>query len=52
MGRKVSQHIQNSKVDVTQYNQQQAKQTTNMDHVNEFVFETLIITIHEVVKIL
>jgi len=52
MGRKGSEHIQNSKADVTQYTHQHAKQTTNMHHVNEFVFETSIITIHRVVKIL
>jgi len=52
MGRKDSEHIQNSKADVTQYKHQHAKQMTNMDHVNKFHFETLIITIHEVVKIL
>jgi len=52
MGRKVSEHIQNSKADVTQYKHTHAKQMTNTDHVKEFGFEILIITIHEVVKIL
>ena len=35
---------------VTQYTHQKSKQTTNMDHVKEFVSKTLIITIREVVK--
>jgi len=52
MGRKDSEHIQNSKADVTQYKHQHAKQKTIMDHVNEFGFKNLIITIYEVVKIL
>jgi len=54
MGRKFLSifKIHNSKADVTQYTHQHAKQTTNMDHMNEFVFKTSIITIHEVVKIL
>ena len=40
MGRKGFEQIQNSKADVTQYTHKHAKQATNMDHVEEFVFET------------
>jgi hypothetical protein len=52
VGREGSEHIQNSKADVTQHRQQHAKQGTNMDHVKEFVFETSTITINEIVEIL